>query len=206
MSVPYAKILAMEKWNKFTYVCPNCDSYVEYTAKEVWRNKDNEFYCVCGGTSTLLSVVDATIQPIKKKEETVEITEYIKQELELSYGNQITQLENELNASESRVNRLEKLLSDYSRQLSSITDNLTKDGWYSDSIEKDEVLEDLCTILDYEAKHEVEFTATITVNGRCEIPLNEDVEGFLSDIEFDVTSYGGDVIVEGHEVDRVWEN
>ena len=58
----------MDKWNKWTFVCPECDAYVEYTIKEVYKDNDN-FYCSCGGSAILMSVQDATILPIPTKKE-----------------------------------------------------------------------------------------------------------------------------------------
>lgn len=63
------------------------------------------------------------------------------------------------------------------KKLGQIIDNLTTEGWYSNSIDKDEVLRDLCEILDHQPQAEMSWTATLTVSGTTLVNLDE-VEDF----------------------------
>ena len=92
----------MDKWNKYSYVCPSCDSLTElYTKKPPYR----EWCLVCTVPLNLVSEVDATIypdspdNPVQQKEEKMQtMTDSYIQEIELKYGNEITELKNELDA------------------------------------------------------------------------------------------------------------
>ena len=62
----------MNKWIKYSYVCPDCDALIEHIVKPA--NIPNyifmfDYKCVCGGEAVRVSVVDATIYPTKEKEE-----------------------------------------------------------------------------------------------------------------------------------------
>jgi hypothetical protein len=65
-----------------------------------------------------------------------------------------------------------------------IIDNLTTDSWYSDTVDKAEVLRDLCTILDHTPQQEMSWTVTLTVSGTTLVNL-EDVEDF--DIRYELS-------------------
>ena len=49
------------------------------------------------------------------------------------------------------------------KRIGQIIDNLTIDSWFSDTVDKEEVLRDLCVILDHEPKQEMSWTVTLTV-------------------------------------------
>lgn len=61
-----------------------------------------------------------------------------------------------------------------------IISNLTADGWYSNNVDKEEVLSDLCEILEHEPKQTIVVSATIDVEIEIDIPVNE-VEDFDAD-------------------------
>ena len=84
----------------------------------------------------------------------------------------------------NRVNLLEQRIAHNEKQLGQIIDNLTIEGWYSDSIDKSEVLRDLCTIVDHTPQQEMSWTVTITVSGTTMVNL-EDVEDF--DIRYELS-------------------
>ncbi len=100
--------------------------------------------------------------------------------------------------------RLEKQLTKSNDQLRQILDNMTADGWYSTSIDKSEVLSDLCDILGHEPKQEIRMTATVQVEVVYDCPLDEvedfDAKYFLQDV-LTVDAYNGDVIVESFDVE-----
>jgi len=89
-------------------------------------------------------------------------------------------------------------------QVNKIIDNLTVDNWYADTIEKSEVLSDLCEILGHEAKQTVRITATVSVEVDYEIPLDEvedfDARYFLND-NLTIDTYNGDATVDSWTVE-----
>ena len=84
----------------------------------------------------------------------------------------------------NRVNLLEQRIAHNEKQLGQIIDNLTIEGWYSDSVDKSEVLRDLCTIVDHTPQQEMSWTVTMTVSGTTMVNL-EDVEDF--DIRYELS-------------------
>jgi len=54
-----------------------------------------------------------------------------------------------------------------------IIDNLSAEGWYSDTVDKEEVLRDLCSILDHNPQQEMSWTVTLTVSGTTLVNLDE---------------------------------
>jgi len=198
-------------WTKYTYVCDpdECDSLIEYTCSDKFgfpSGSVTNITCPCGRKPNLLSVEDATITPInqpEQKEEKME-TMYnsIQQELDLTNGNEITELKNKLSASENLVERYRDMVSSANSQLGKIIDNLTEDYWYSSSVDKSEILTELCDILEHNPVKEISFTATISFNGRLEIPLDEaedfDLTAVLEDAYVDINN--GNVVIDGYEL------
>ena len=76
---------------------------------------------------------------------------------------------------------------------------------YENGNDAEEILNSLCEIIDYEPKKEVTFTATITVTGRMDVRLGEDVEDILNGIEFTVDAYDGDVIIDDYSTNEIEE-
>ena len=77
---------------------------------------------------------------------------------------------------------------------------------FEESLDSEDILNRICEIIDFEPKKEVEFTATITVTGRMDVRLGEDVTSELEGIEFSVDAYGGDVIIDNYETYSIEEN
>lgn len=53
-----------QKWFKYSYVCPDCDSLLEYTIKSgtIPANVNmHEYRCICKTLMTIISVRDASI-------------------------------------------------------------------------------------------------------------------------------------------------
>lgn len=104
----------------------------------------------------------------------------------------------------SRIDSLEKLVEINQKQIGQVISNMTADGWYNASVDKAEVLSDLCSIFDYEAKQEIRIKATVTVDLRYDCPLDEvedfDARYFVQD-NLSVDAYNGDIIVESFDVE-----
>ena len=92
-----------------------------------------------------------------------------------------TELEDVFN----RINILEQHLEKSNKQLGQIIDNLTMDGWYSETVDKADVLKDLCEIVEHTPTQTLNWTVTLTVAGTTEVNLDEvsdfDVRYFLAD-------------------------
>lgn len=108
-----------------------------------------------------------------------------------------------------KLKRLQDRLEAATNQLATIQGCLTADNWYSDSTDKDEVLEALCEILSYEPKQSISITATVEVYLTADIPLNEingfDAETFVTDT-LSIDAYNGDINVDDFTVQSAdWE-
>lgn len=204
-----------DKWTKYTYACDpdNCDSLIELTCKNTFgfpSGSVRNITCPCGRNPVLVSVEPATILPMNERnnmETTTEKDAMIamwRQELELTYGNQITELQNKLSASEQQTENYRQLISNANSQLGKVIDNLTAEHWYNPNTDKEDILSELCNILDHEPKQEVRITGTITFEVRYDCPLEEiedfDAKYFLQDT-LTVDAYNGDVIVESFDVE-----
>ena len=214
MSVHYATILPMDNWFKYTYVCSVCDALVEIT------NKSNIYkpYICCDIDANWLSVVDATIIPTQKKEEQMDtiaelynpnqiVTYKVIEGDTVTYPTvKVTHLEGEIEDYKQRIATLENYLERSNNQIANILSNLDEDNWYSDVISKEEVLESICTYLDFQPVKDISFTAVIRVEGRAEMPLGEDVQDFLDNLEFNVDTWNGDAIVENDSIESIEEN
>ena len=87
-----------------------------------------------------------------------------------------------------------------------IIDNLTMEGWFSDTVDKAEVLRDLCTILDHQPQAEMSWTVTLTVSGTTLVNLDEvedyDIRYELSD-NLSVDSNDFNTNVDSWDIDLV---
>jgi len=181
-------------WTKNTYVCDpdECDTLIEITTSDEFGFPSGTIHnvtCPCGRTPNLLSVEPATIAPTNERNEMQTTTELLEQ--------QIKELQESYNIASENRNNLQA-------QINNIIDNLTVDNWYADTIEKSEVLSDLCEILGHEAKQTVRITATISVEVDYEIPLDEvedfDARYFLND-NLSVDTFDGDSTVDSWTVE-----
>jgi len=171
------------RWFKYEYVCSYCDSLVSYTTRDV---RDGWDPCpICPEKLTLMSVEDATIE---NKTEGEAMQDISRDEL----SNRITSLENRLAYQE--------------KQIGQIIDNLNIDSWYANTIDKEEVLRDLCTILEHEAKATLNWSASLTVEGSVDVALDEvedfDIRMFLND-QLSIDSGYGDAVIDSWHVEDV---
>ena len=205
----------MENWYKYSLVCNgDCDALIEYTFKAGYTpNEPQNIQCLCGSTTTLMSVVDATIKPTQQKEEqnmetaidtynpNLLVTYKVIENGEATYPTKkVVDLEWEIQHNKTRIVDLEKILTRYSNQLSSIISMLDEDNYYSDSFDKDAILNDLCETLDHAPVKDIEFTATMHFTGRMQVPLNEDFDlsEILGDAYVDINN--GDVMIDNYEL------
>ena len=189
MSVLYGKILRMndikENWFKYNFVCPYCDSLIEYTTKDLGTNLEQ---CpICPNNLTLMSVVDATIDPTKKEEQTME-TQTIPSDLDIAKENNI-RLNDKLMALYNKINKLENILI-------SSAENADEDML--------ELIKDIANTFDIALTKEIEVTGTMSFSARITVPLTEDYD--LQDYsDFVVTSYDTNSDVYDYSMDNVEE-
>ena len=117
-----------------------------------------------------------------------------------------TELEGVLNDYRSRENYLSQHLESSNKQLGQIIENLSAEGWYSDSVDKEDVLRDLCSILDHNPQQEMSWSATITISGTTLVNLDEvndfDIRYHLND-ELSIDSNDFNTKVDSWDIDDV---
>ena len=205
----------MSNWTQYTFVCdPNeCDALLEFTARDGFGFPSGvaEITCPCGRQ---MSYVSATILPNNERNKMEEtktapysydanalVTYKVINNGEVSYP---TLKVNELEIHLDSYRRLQDQLAISNGQIGKILDNLTADNWYNPNVDKEDVLRDLCEILNHEPKQTVMITGSISFEVSYEIPM-EDVEDFdaryfLQD-NLTLDSYHGDVCIESYEVE-----
>jgi hypothetical protein len=205
-------ILVMQTtWTKRSYVCDpdHCDTLIEVTSNDKFGFPSafavTNITCLCGRNMNQVSEEDATIQPTNERntmENTTEVpTTYnanvLVQYKDITNGEvtfpiiKVTDLEYKL----ERIKTLEDHLSRSQGTISKIIDNLTMEGWFNPNTDKDEVLRDLCSILDHTPQQEMSWTVTLTVSGTTMVNL-EDVEDF--DIRYHL---GDNLSVDSNDFD-----
>jgi hypothetical protein len=200
----------MEKWFKYEYVCPTCDSLVTYTT--TFEQNGNKDVCpICKNILALMSVVDATITPTTKKEETNmdTLTETPVQTMTLDWVNDgvtttTTYTENDIRAMHWNNKNLNQKQNEYFRKESQLRTLLEE--VYADSSDQ-EVLAQIADIFDVPLTKEIEVTAWIRVDMTIEVDMADgdyDIETLVSD-NLTVDSYGSEINVSNHEVERVEE-
>jgi hypothetical protein len=117
-----------------------------------------------------------------------------------------TELEGVLDDLRRRDNILSQHLEASNKQLGQIIDNLTAEGWYSDSVDKDDVLRDLCSILDHNPQQEMSWSATITISGTTLVNLDEvndfDIRYHLND-ELSIDSNDFNTKIDSWDIDDI---
>jgi len=208
--------------SKYTFACDpdECDCLIEVTSSDGFGFPSGvvEITCPCGRKPNLLSVQHATIQPTNERnnmEETVTIPAEYNANILVTYKDIVdgvatfpTIKVNDLEWKLERIKRLEDELSRSNGTIRKIMDNLTEESWFNPNTEKEEILNDLCAILDYEPKKEVRFEGTIYFSGRVDVPLAEyedfDLDDYVNDITVDC--YNGDVVIDEYHTEDVRES
>lgn len=92
------------------------------------------------------------------------------------------------------------------KQLGQIIDNLTMDSWYANTIDKAEVLRDLCEIVGHTPQQEMSWSATLTVSGTTLVNMDEvedfDIRYHIAD-NLSVDSNDFDTKVDSWDVDYI---
>ena len=203
MSDPSAIILGMkEKWIKYSYVCPSCDSLIEFTIQDTWIPM-SKVTCVCGGNAVQVSVEDATIQPSTNERNQMETVDYLKSriaELEDTVSRQNSALTTHQNCDywKSENGRVQS-------QIIDVIDEIYAGEWTDES----DIAKSLCQIIDYTPVKTINFSGSISFSGSIDVPMEEldsfDLHSFLQD-ELSLDSGYGDMVLDSYEVDNVEED
>jgi hypothetical protein len=210
MSVGYCIISAMFK--SYWYVCQSCDASIEVVSKGIHIQDPT---CNCANSEVVwcqTNVIESDPTNERNKMETTSTIPYsYNPNLLVTYKSindgeatfpniKVVELESKLDS----LVRLEKQLTISNGQIGKIIDNLTVEGWYNPNVDKEDILRDLCEILDHEAKQTVTISATVNVEVSYDIPLDEvedfDAKYFLQD-NLTIDSWHGDVVIESYDVE-----
>jgi len=197
-----------ETWFKWDYVCTNCDANITMTIKS--NGQPHAEICPnCNNQMTLMSVVDATIYPTTKKEETNMDTLTSAQTMTLTWlENDVekttTYSENDIRALFYNNKRLNEKQNDYFRKESQLRTLLEE--VYADSNEQD-TLAQIAEIFDVSLTKEIEVTAWVRVDMTIEVDMAEgdyDIENMVRN-NLTIDSFGSEISVNDYDVERVEE-
>jgi len=209
-----------ETWQKYEYVCTYCDGLFTYTIKDLTTPETPCPMCK-EFNLTLMSVLDATIYPTTKKEEqtmetTITIAETYNPNLlvtykkiengEVSYPtDKVVDIEYALDQSRRNYNALvEKQNAWYKKesQLRTLLEEVYADSEDQDSLSR------IAEIFDVPLTKEIEVTIYVRIDATVEVDLTHDymdnLEDFISS-NLTVDSYGSELSVNNHEIERVEE-
>jgi hypothetical protein len=189
----------MTKWTKYSFVCTDCDSLIEYTCNEFGlpTGSVNNITCICGGWTVQTSVADATILPSTNERHQMETATptYLEEQVRMLQDT----LKNHQNCDywKSENGRVQ------SQIIALINDS------YESEADASEILISLGEIIDYEAKKTIQFSGTITFSGSIDVPMSEvgdfDLHYFLQD-EMSLDINHGDTVIDSYEVEDVRED
>ena len=215
MSVAYATILAMDNnkatWYKWDYVCSDCDAHIEITALVDGHSIKTEMCMKCLSPLTLVSVVDATIEPsTTKKEETNMDTLTPAQTMTLTWQNNgidetTNYTENDVRSAMYNNRRYAEKQNEYYRKESQLRTLLEE--VYADSNEQ-ETLAQIAEIFDVPLTKEISVTAYVQVQMTVEVDMADgdyDIESFVID-NLTIEAYDSAVSVNNYDIERVEEN
>ena len=195
-----------QRWFKYEYVCGICDALIEYTST---RNV-TDITCECGGDTTMLSVVDATILPIiqQPKEDKME-TATAPQTMTLDWvENDVsrteTYTENDVRAMYWNNKHLAQKQNEWYKKESQLRTLLEE--VYADSSEQD-TLSQIAEIFDVPLTKEIEVTAWVRVDMTIEVDMADgdyDIEDMVRN-NLTIDSFGSEISVNDYDVDRVEE-
>jgi hypothetical protein len=197
-----------ETWQKYEYVCTYCDGLFTYTIKDLTTPETPCPMCK-EFNLTLMSVLDATIYPTTKKEEQT-------METATPQTMVLTWIENDVPTTkkytESEVRQIiwsqKKLTENQNEwfrkesQLRTLLEEVYADSEDQDSLSR------IAEIFDVPLTKEIEVTIYVRVDATVEVDLTHDymdnLEDFISS-NLTVDSYGSELSVNNHEIERVEE-
>jgi hypothetical protein len=196
-----------ETWFKWDYVCPNCDANIVMTIKSN-GHPHSEICSKCYERLTLMSVVDATIYPTTKKEDTMLDTPLTPAEtynpnalvtykkIVNGQAEYVTIKTTELDWAMNRARQDEKqVLNDYEKAVA--LEDIIKEN-YLESGDQGTLLQ-IAELFHIALTKDVEFVATIEISGTVTVDMtDEDALQTLLENSINVSSYDGDLDVSDY--------
>lgn len=181
--------MSNEKWDKYTYVCSDCDALTEITT--VKNLKEYRGWCSCGSANLLwLSVEDATIHPQTTKGNEMDVTTEYNPNILVTYKkidgdnvsyvtDKVTQIEWDLD----KGRRNSKSFMDLTHKIDDLKEQIVE--WHNPNYDKQEVLDGLCEYFGINPSQTVRVEAQINVVVDIEVPIADmedfDASMYLSD-------------------------
>jgi hypothetical protein len=201
----------MTNYQKYTWVCTgDCDALIEYTIKDGygWPAGEMNLTCRCNSDCTLLSVVDATIDPSPTtKEETMEDIKPNVITLDWVENDVVTNktyTESDVRHLVWQNKNLTTKQSEWFKKESQLRTFLEDN--YSDSSDQ-ESLAEIAEIFDVPLTKEIEVTIWVRVDATVEVDLTSDFDGVEDFVSSNLTidSYASELSVNNFDIDRVEE-
>jgi hypothetical protein len=194
-----------QKWNKYEYVCPYCDSLVTYVIKDYVTREDINPCPICPERLTLMSVVDATIPPTtKQKEDKMEtMQETYNPNALVTYKKivdgqveYVTVKTTELDWAMERARQDAKMaMASYEKEVA--LEEIIKEN-YLDSNDQGTLLQ-IAELFNISLTKDVEFIATIEISGIVTVDMtDEDAMQDILENHLNISSYDGDVDVSDY--------
>lgn len=200
-------------YQKYTWVCTgDCDALIEYTIKDGygWPAGVMDLTCRCNSQCTLLSVVDATIDPsTTTKEETMEETkpqvmtlDWIENDVVTNKTYTESDIRHMVWQNKNFTTKQNEWFKKESQLRTFIHDNF-------ENSEDQESLTEIAEMFDIPLTKEVEVTVWVRVDATVEVELSggdsfDAVEQFIND-NLTVDSYGSEMSINNFEVERCEE-
>jgi len=196
-----------ETWFKWDYVCSYCDANITMTIKSN-GHPHSEICSKCFERLTLMSVVDVTISPTTKKEETMIDTplspaETYNPNALVTYkkivngqAEYVTLKTTELDWAMNRAKQDEKqVLNDYEKAVA--LEDIIKENYLESGDQS--TLHQIAELFNIALTKDVEFIATIEISGTVTVDLtDEDALQNLLENSVNVSSYDGDLDVSDY--------
>ena len=201
-------------YQKYTWVCTgDCDALIEYTVKDGygWPAGVMDLTCRCNSQCTLLSVVDATIDPSPTtKEDNMETTttpqvmtlDWIENDVVTNKTYTESDIRHMVWVNKNLTNKQNEWYKKESQLRTFIHDNF-------ENSDDQESLTEIAEMFDIPLTKEIEVTVWVRVDATVEVELTggdsfDAVEQFVQD-NLTVDSYGSEMSVNNFEIDRVEE-
>ena len=181
--------MSNDKWDKYTYVCSDCDALTEITT--VKNLKEYRGWCSCGSANLLwLSVEDSTIHPQTTKGNEMDVTTEYNPNILVTYKkidgdnvsyvtDKVTQIEWDLD----KGRRNSKSFMDLTHKIDDLKEQIVE--WHNPNYDKQEVLDGLCEYFGINPSQTVRVEAQINVVVDIEVPIADmedfDASMYLSD-------------------------
>lgn len=201
------------KWDKYSYVCSDCDALTEITT--VKNLKEYRGWCSCGSANLLwVSVEDATILPTTTKGNKMETAVEYNPNLLVTYkkidNNEVSYPTEKVTDIEWALDRAREQSKSYYNMLNKINDlddMITE--WSNPNYTKEEVLAELCEYFGISPTKTVAVKAQIEVLVNIEVPIFEmedfDASDYLRD-NLTIDAYSTDLRVEEWDIEHIeWD-